>query len=83
MGCASFLSHRFELHAGTPILYGFTIAIGASRIYDGRHWLSDTAVGGLFGYATGRAVAARMLSRERVIAAPAAMPLAISLSVPF
>jgi len=83
MGCASFLAHRFEFHAGTPILYGFTMAIGASRIYDGRHWLSDTVVGGLFGYATGRAVAARMLTRERGAPAPPGMPLTVSISVPF
>jgi membrane-associated phospholipid phosphatase len=83
LGCASFLSHRFELHAGTPILYGFTMAIGASRIYDGRHWLSDTVVGGLFGYATGRAVAARMLSSESGTPAPTGAPLTVSFSVAF
>jgi membrane-associated phospholipid phosphatase len=83
LGCASFLSHRFDLHAGTPLLYGFTMAIGAGRIFDGRHWLSDTVVGALFGYATGRAIAARMLSRERGATQPAPTPLAVSFSVPF
>jgi len=83
MGCASFLSHRFELHAATPLLYAFTMAIGAGRIFDGRHWLSDTMVGGLFGYATGRAIAARMLARERPsMPAPVAMPIMVSFSFP-
>ncbi|HEX4469036.1 MAG TPA: phosphatase PAP2 family protein [Gemmatimonadaceae bacterium] len=83
LGCASFLSHRFDLHAATPVLYGFTIAIGAGRIMDGRHWLSDTVVGALFGYATGKAVAARMLERENRSATPSKAPLAVSFSVPF
>jgi membrane-associated phospholipid phosphatase len=83
LGCASFLSHRFELHALTPVLYGFTMAIGAGRIFDGRHWLSDTVVGGLFGYATGRAIAARMLSRERGAPPPPSTPLNVSFSASF
>ena len=83
LGCASFLSHRFELHALTPVLYGFTMAIGAGRLLDGRHWLSDTVVGGLFGYATGRAIAARMLARERGAPPPPSSPLNVSFSVAF
>lgn len=83
LGCASFLSHRFDLHGATPVLYGFTIAIGAGRIMDGRHWLSDTVVGALFGYATGKAVAARMLERENRSSAPQTTPVTVSLSVPF
>ena len=83
LGCASFLSHRFDLHAATPLLYGFTIAIGAGRIMDGRHWLSDTVVGGIFGYATGKAIAARMLERESRSTTPTSAPITVRFSVPF
>jgi hypothetical protein len=83
LGCASFLSHRFDLHAATPLLYGVTLAIGAGRVMDGRHWLSDTVVGAMFGYATGKAVAARMLERERRSMTPSKAPVMVSFSVPF
>ena len=85
LGCASFLSHRFDLRAGQPVLYGFTMLIGAGRILDGRHWLSDTVVGGLFGYATGKAIAARMLARERTptTALAPSPPVTLSFSIPF
>jgi membrane-associated phospholipid phosphatase len=59
------------------------MAIGAGRLLDGRHWLSDTVVGGLFGYATGRAIAARMLARERDAPPPPSTPLNVSFSVAF
>jgi PAP2 superfamily protein len=83
LGCASFLSHRFDLHAATPVIYAIPIAIGAGRIMDGRHWLSDTVVGAMFGYATGKAIAARMLDRENRSKAPRPAPVTVSFSVPF
>ena len=83
LGCASFLSHRFDLHGAAPLLYAIPIAIGAGRIMDGRHWLSDTIVGAMFGYATGRAVAARMLEREGRSNTPQTTPLSVSFSLPF
>jgi hypothetical protein len=83
LGCASFLAHRFDLHAATPVLYAIPIAIGAGRILDGRHWLSDTVVGAMFGYATGKAIAARMLERENRSQVPPTMPVTITVSVPF
>jgi membrane-associated phospholipid phosphatase len=83
MGCASFLAHRFRLHAGEPLIYTFVSAIGLGRVADGRHWLSDTVVGALFGYATGRTVSARMLGRERSARLPSPPPpLTISFSWP-
>jgi hypothetical protein len=83
MGCASFLAHRFRLHAAEPLVYTFVSAIGLGRVADGRHWFSDTVVGALFGYATGRTVSARMLKRERppVLLSPPP-PLTISFSWP-
>ena len=83
MGCASFLAHRFRLHAAEPVLYTFVSAIGLGRVADGRHWLSDTVVGALFGYATGRTISARMLERERAPASRSTPPpLTIGFSWP-
>lgn len=83
MGCASFLAHRFPLHAAEPFLYGLVMAIGAGRVVDGRHWLSDAVVGGFFGYAVGRTISARMLSREQKPPSQAGAPLTLSFSLPF
>ena len=82
MGCASFLSHRFDLHLAEPMIYGYVIAIGAGRVVDGRHWLSDTVVGALFGYVVGRTISTRMLTRERAAAQGPAAPLTFSFSLP-
>ena len=82
MGCASFLAHRFDLHLAEPVIYGYVSAIGAGRVVDGRHWLSDTVVGALFGYVVGRTISARMLARERGAAQGAAAPLTFSFSIP-
>lgn len=83
MGCASFLAHRFRLHAAEPLAYAFVSAIGLGRVADGRHWLSDTVVGASFGYVVGRTVSARMLARERAVPlrSPPA-PLTVSFSWP-
>jgi membrane-associated phospholipid phosphatase len=83
MGCASFLAHRFHLHAAEPLVYTFVSAIGLGRVIDGRHWLSDTVVGAEFGYVVGRTVSARTLQRERRAPSPAAVPLALSFSWQF
>jgi membrane-associated phospholipid phosphatase len=81
MGCASFLAHRFKLHVAEPFIYGYVMAIGAGRMLDGRHWLSDTIVGGLFGYVVGRTISGRMVARERS-STSAPPPLAITFSFP-
>jgi membrane-associated phospholipid phosphatase len=85
MGCASFLAHRFDLGVAEPVIYGYVIAIGAGRVADGRHWLSDTVFGALFGYAVGRAISTRMLERERGASSPSSgsAPVMVSFSVPF
>jgi membrane-associated phospholipid phosphatase len=80
MGCASFLAHRFDLHLAEPLLYGYVTAIGAGRVVDGRHWLSDTVVGALFGYVVGRTISGRMLARERAAAQSPGAPLTFSFS---
>jgi membrane-associated phospholipid phosphatase len=82
MGCASFLAHRFRLHAAEAVPYAFAAAIGLGRVADGRHWLSDTVVGASFGYVVGRTMSARMLARERAPAPRNPLPLTISFSWP-
>lgn len=82
MGCASFLAHRFDLHLAEPVIYGYVTAIGLGRVVDGRHWLSDTVVGALFGYVVGRTIGARMVAREHTAAPVPAAPLTFSFSIP-
>ena len=66
MACASFLGHRFSLGAFEPVPYIYSGLIGVGRIVDGRHWTSDTMAGALIGFAIGKAVAERQLSRSSV-----------------
>lgn len=62
--CASFFGNRFEWGIVEPALYGLAFAVGAGRIPDRAHWLSDQVVGAVFGYAIGKAVADRQLERR-------------------
>jgi membrane-associated phospholipid phosphatase len=82
MGCATFLSHRFDLHAAEPVLYTFVLAIGAGRMVDGQHWFSDTMMGALFGSVVGRTLAARFTHRDEKRTPPMA-PLVFKLSWTF
>ena len=41
-----------------------TVAIGLGRLADGHHWASDMLVGGVIGFAIGKALAERQLHRE-------------------
>jgi len=81
MACASFLGHRYSLGLAEPLPYLYSTAIGLGRMADGRHWLSDTMAGAVVGFAIGRTVAARQLSRaardaqtSRVLA-PSPLPM--------
>jgi membrane-associated phospholipid phosphatase len=77
MSCASFLGHRFSLGAAEPLPYLYSAAIGLGRMADGRHWASDTMAGAMMGFAIGKGIADRQLSRvdkERALAT-ARMPL--------
>jgi len=65
MACASFVSHRFDLNVAEPLFYTFVMAIGAGRVVDGQHWLSDTVMGGMFGYLVGRTISGRFAARDR------------------
>jgi len=61
--CSAFLNHRFDLGIAEPALYTAATAISLTRMVDRRHWASDTFVGAAFGYAAGRAIAARFERR--------------------
>jgi len=64
MACASYLGHRFSFGPAEALPYAFSAAIGLGRMADGEHWASDTVLGGVIGYAIGRAIAARQLARN-------------------
>ncbi len=63
MACATFLSERFDLGIGEPLLYATALGIAFARVSDGRHWTSDTIVGLAFGHAIGRSIAGRQKKR--------------------
>lgn len=63
MACVSYWNHRFRLGAAEPALYALAAAIGIGRLADEAHWTSDSVLGGIFGYAIGKEVARRSLSR--------------------
>ena len=44
--------------------YIFSLAIGVGRLADGHHWASDLLVGGVVGFAVGKAIAERQLRRQ-------------------
>lgn len=62
--CASFFANRYQWGYVEPALYGLALAVGLGRFPDRAHWLSDQVVGAVFGYAVGKAVADRQLSRK-------------------
>jgi len=64
MSCVSYFAHRFSLGAAEPVMYAYPIMIGLGRMADGWHWGSDTMAGGAMGFAIGKAIADRQLSRD-------------------
>ncbi len=59
MSCASFWNHRFHLGPLEPLLYAAALGVGAGRLVDEHHWMSDTLLGIAFGYAYGAGLARR------------------------
>src|ERR1051325_5186172 len=64
MACASFLGHRFAMGLAEPAVYLLVAGVGTGRLVDRRHWLSDTALGLILGYAVGKEVALRSSRRD-------------------
>jgi membrane-associated phospholipid phosphatase len=64
MACASFLNHRFHLRYAEPVIWLIAGGVGAGRMADQRHWLSDSALGAAFGFAVGKFIAERSLARR-------------------
>jgi membrane-associated phospholipid phosphatase len=84
MACASFLSHRYSFGIGEVVPYAYATAIGVGRMADAEHWASDTVLGAVVGYAIGRAIAARQLTRMSTVLATGgtASPRRLSPRVP-
>jgi membrane-associated phospholipid phosphatase len=61
LGCATYWSKRFNMGAAEPAVYALALAVGVGRFGDRAHWLSDTVIGGVLGYAIGSEVARRRL----------------------
>jgi membrane-associated phospholipid phosphatase len=70
MSCATFASERFELGVAEPVLYAVAAGVGLGRFADEAHWFSDTVIGGILGYAVGKEVARRSLSRHALRKTP-------------
>jgi membrane-associated phospholipid phosphatase len=64
LGCATFANKRFEMGVAEPLLYAVAAGVGVGRMADEAHWLSDTVIGGLLGYAVGSEIARRSLDRK-------------------
>lgn len=65
MACATFWNKRFRLGIAGPAAYALAGAVGIGRLADRGHWTSDTVLGGILGYAVGKEVAQRSLTRAR------------------
>jgi membrane-associated phospholipid phosphatase len=64
MGCASFWANRFDLGGvGEVALYAVATGVGVGRMADAGHWASDQVIGAILGYAIGKEIARRQLSR--------------------
>jgi len=63
MACVTYVNERFRMGAVEPALYALAGAIGIGRLADEAHWTSDSVLGGFLGFAIGREVARRSLSR--------------------
>jgi len=63
MTCAAFWTRRFDLGYAEPVIMGLAIGVGAGRVVDRKHWLSDALVGGVVGYVIGKTFADRQRGR--------------------
>jgi membrane-associated phospholipid phosphatase len=71
--CASYLTNRFHMGYVEPVLWILTAGVGIGRTVDRRHWMSDNVVGTALGYAIGREIAHRALSRANDGQRPSSM----------
>lgn len=49
-------THPGARNVATPLLYGMATLVGASRMYNDRHWLSDVVGGALIGHFVGQRI---------------------------
>lgn len=64
IGCVAFANTRYEMGVVEPVLYAVAAGVGVGRMADKGHWLSDTVIGGILGYAVGREVGLRSRARD-------------------
>jgi membrane-associated phospholipid phosphatase len=64
LGCVTFANTRYEMGVIEPVLYAVAAGVGVGRMTDKGHWLSDTVIGGILGYAVGREVGVRSRARD-------------------
>ncbi|HEX6065960.1 MAG TPA: phosphatase PAP2 family protein [Longimicrobiales bacterium] len=77
MACMTFYNRRFDLGAAEPVLYGLAAAVGAGRMVDEAHWMSDTVFGLGYGHAIGREVARSQQARD------GGVPIVVEFSIRF
>ena len=64
LGCVAFANTRYKMGFVEPVLYAVAAGVGVGRMADEGHWLSDTVIGGILGYAVGREVGLRSRTRD-------------------
>ena len=68
---ASVIANQYANTRLVPILsYTVATAVGLSRVYDHRHWLSDTVAGAAIGIAVGNLVCHRKNKNSQVVVVP-------------
>jgi membrane-associated phospholipid phosphatase len=56
---ATALDYSVEFKGSSTLFYGLASLTAASRVYDGKHWVSDVVAGAVIGYLSGRWAATR------------------------
>ena len=68
---ASVIANQYADTKLVPVIsYAIATAAGLSRIYDGRHWLSDVVAGAAMGIAVGNLVSHKKNKSKRVVVVP-------------
>lgn len=68
---ASVIANQYADTRVVPVIsYTVAAAVGLSRIYDGRHWLSDVVAGAALGIAVGNLVSPNKNKSKRVVLIP-------------
>ncbi len=81
---ASVIANQYADRPVVPILsYGIATAAGISRLYDGRHWLSDVVAGAAMGIAVGNMVSGKQAKHKRLAVLPWATGKRVGVSLAY